>query len=348
PDLIWVVLGIVQSGCAYVPLDVFAPETMNRWILEDSEPIAVITDREHAGRLPDVNSTVLVLEDFRNESEQRPAVPAVSSDSLINVMYTSGTTGRPKGVQITHRNIARMVSDTAYLPKARDRRFLQVSNQAFDAFTYELWTSLIRGGVLCSIPRETFLKPQDFASWIQRYRPEIVLVTAALFNNLCTEHPNMFNGMTQVMFGGDRIDPNGARRVMEAGGPERLVNLYGPTEATVFVTWHGAKVSDTELPSIPIGSPIAHTELYVLDDRLETVPVEVTGELYMSGLGLARGYLGKPALTAMSFVPDPYAHLHGRKGARMYRSGDLVSRLPEGPLLFQGRKDHQLKIRGFR
>jgi len=262
-------------------------------------------------------------------------------------VYTSGSTGRPKGIGIPQRGVVRLVCETDYVQLGPGDRIAQASNTSFDAATFEIWGALLRGGTVVGIGRDVSLAPRELAAALRERRIDSLFLTTALFNQVAREEPAAFATLREVLFGGEAVDPQWVRAVLTAGPPRRLLHVYGPTESTTFSSWHRiAEVPDGAW-TIPIGEPIGHTTIHVVDGRLDPVPLGVAGELVIGGDGLARGYVRRPELTAERFVPDPFGHL-GRPGGRLYRTGDLVRRQADGAIEFLGRFDHQVKIRGFR
>jgi amino acid adenylation domain-containing protein len=245
---------------------------------------------------------------------------------------------------VSHRAVLHLLLDTDYVRLAPDDVVAQVATPAFDAATFEIWGPLLAGARLSVIGRYDALYPPDFAARLREKGITALFLTTALFNAMAREVPGAFAGMRHVLFGGEAVDPAAVRAVLAAGPPERLLHVYGPTEATTFSTWHPVRGVD-DGATVPIGGPIAGTRALVLDLWGDLALGGVPGELCLGGAGLARGYLGRPDLTAERFVPDPVAEV---PGARLYRTGDLVRRLPDGALEFLGRTDHQVKIRGFR
>jgi amino acid adenylation domain-containing protein len=260
--------------------------------------------------------------------------------SLACILYTSGSTGTPKAIGITHRGIVRLVREPNYAPQPGER-VGQGATPNFDAWTWEVWAALLNGGCVVGIARDEMLSPAGLARRIREGRIGTVFLTTALFNQVAREAPEAFAGLRQVLFGGEAAAPDAVRRAREH---VRLINVYGPTENTTYSTFYAPDSVPADAAAVPIGRAVANSRAYVLDERLNPVPVGVPGELYVDGHGLARGYLGRPGLTAERFVPDPF----GAAGARLYRTGDLARWLPEGVLEFQGRIDQQVKVRGFR
>ena len=278
-----------------------------------------------------------------NFESQDTAPPSRNTgDSAAYVIFTSGSTGLPKGVVVPHRAIARLVLNTDYAPLTPDDVVGHASNPSFDAATFEIWGPLLNGGRLVVIPRQTMLDPTRLGGLIRDERITALFITTALFNQIATIAPDTFRPLRCLMFGGDAASPQSVARVWESGAPARLLNMYGPTEVTTFSTAHFI-AEHPRNHAIPIGRPIANTEAYVLDSALQPVPIGVAGELFLGGDGLAICYHAQPELTDAKFVPDPF-----HAGRRLYRTGDLVRLREDGAIVFLGRLDGQIKLRGFR
>ncbi|HSF38303.1 MAG TPA: amino acid adenylation domain-containing protein, partial [Thermoanaerobaculia bacterium] len=335
-DLVVAVLAVLEAGGAYVPLDPKDPAERRSFILEDTG--ALVLDREAL--------TALLA---GPEPADVPPAPEIGGEDLAYVVYTSGSTGRPKGVAVPHRGVARLVLSTDYVRIAPGDRVAHLSNPAFDAAVFEIWGALLTGATLVVVPPEASLSPLALAQELARREVTVALLTTAVFNRVVQEAPERLRSLRTLLFGGEAADPPSVRAALEAPALRgtRLVNAYGPTESTSIATWHLVEEVRDGGP-VPIGLPIANTRVHVLDARLEPVPLGVPGELCIGGHGLARGYLGRPDLTAERFVPDPFASLGAGPGARLYRTGDLVRRRPDGAVEFLGRLDHQVKVRGFR
>ncbi len=348
PDLVAAVLGIVRTGAAYVPLDADYPEERLATMLEDSGVDVLVTRGGFEERVPSgaAVTTVALGEEPGDRPVPSGAVPA-AGDELAYVIYTSGSTGRPKGVEVPHRGVVRLVRETDHTELGPERSILQMASVSFDAATLELWGPLLTGGRL-EVHAPGTSSPAELARELLRRRVTTIFVTTALFNRLVEETPEVFRSLVQVTTGGEQASPEHFRRALEAAPGLRLSNVYGPTENTTFSTHHPldpAAGPAGVCEPVPIGRPIANSTAYVVDVTHRPVPIGVVGELVVGGDGLARGYGGRPGLTAERFVPDPFS---GRTGARIYRTGDLVRWLPAGVLEFVGRNDAQVKVRGFR
>ncbi|WP_331386726.1 amino acid adenylation domain-containing protein [Silvibacterium bohemicum] len=350
PEMIVAMLGIIKAGGAYVPLDLAYPNSRLMWMISECEAELLLTTSDLAALSGSDAKPVFVDEMFVDEigtarAADENASEAMGLSDLAYVMFTSGSTGKPKGVGITQGGVIRLVQDCGYLEWLPGDRIAQVANASFDAAPFEIWGALLSGGSLTILSRETTLSPPALARALREHRIDTMLLTTALFNEMAREAPASFTELKTLFLGGDVADPHCVREVVAANPRCRVINAYGPTENTTLATWHDVKsVADEEL-SVPIGRAVGNTQLYVLDEVLNLVPVGVTAELYVSGAGLARGYLNRAGLTASSFVANPYAE---EAGSRMYRTGDRARWSSEGTLEFVGRVDDQVKLRGFR
>ncbi|MEV0321981.1 amino acid adenylation domain-containing protein [Streptomyces sp. NPDC050658] len=343
------VLAVLKAGGTYLPVDPDYPAERLAFMLADAAPTVLVTDEKITAGLPESNCPQLIVDEpgTADEIAAAPATPPAAArsghpDQLAYVMYTSGSTGRPKGVGITHRSVVVLVADRCF-GEGRHERVLMHNTQAFDTSTYELWVPLLRGGTIV-IPPPGRLDPAGLTRAITEHGVTGLAMTAGLFMALAEETPGAFDGARQVWTVGDVVTPAALERVLRACAGLSVVNGYGPTETTAATSMHAMTAPEQLGETVPIGHPMDNTRLYVLDTALRPVPAGVPGELYVAGERLARGYLGRPGLTAERFVACPF----GTPGERMYRTGDMVTWTDEGRLVFQGRADNQVKIRGFR
>lgn len=338
-ELVVTLLGVLKAGAAYLPLDPSYPDGRLRQTLYDAAPVLLVTDGDQAARFGDgLRHPVLHSARLCGRTAPRPGV-RVEPANLAYVTYTSGSTGRPKGVLVTHAGVTNFVSRRQSMTPRPDDVMAVHSSAAFDAFAYEVWSTLCAGGRLLVAPSRERLEPDDYR-WLAKEASAMHL-TPGLLATLVHVDPQITADLRLLCLGGDRVDGDLAARARGRSGGTTL-NCYGPTECTV-VTIAGPALERTAFGRVPIGRPLPGTRVYVLDRRLRPVPIGVTGELYLGGAGVARGYLGDPALTAQRFVADPFV-----AGERLYRTGDLVRWLDDGGLDFIGRADDQVKVRGFR
>ncbi|MEU7584636.1 amino acid adenylation domain-containing protein, partial [Streptomyces sp. NPDC041068] len=348
PDLVVAILAVLKCGAAYLPIDPNHPADRMEFIHQEAHTTLLVTTSQLGPDLYLGGRPCVVLDDPATAS----AVTEQSADNLRHrlahgeqaayVMYTSGSSGVPKGIAVTHRGIVGLARDRRWESGAQDRMLLH-SPQTFDLWTFEMWVPLLRGGLVVLAPPQE-LDSEVLADLLKKYEVTSAWLTAGLFGVIAEERPDSFAGVREVWAGGDVVPPSGVASVLRACPGISVVNGYGPTEATVFGTCH--QVDDThEIGDVvPIGRPMDNMRAYVLDGALRPVGPGTVGELYLAGSGLARGYLGPKGLTATRFVADPF----GPAGERMYRTGDLVRWTEEGVLKFVGRVDFQVKVRGFR
>jgi amino acid adenylation domain-containing protein len=349
-EAIAAMLGVLKLGAAYLPFDTSYPARLLRYIYEDSAPRAMLVDHRTApAQTPFWTGSAFTLEPLEPDCEL-PRLPhtgvyaAVHRDDLAYVMYTSGSTGRPKGVMVPHRAVLRLAIGNDYATLDETEVLLQLAPLSFDASTFEIWGALLNGGSL-AIMAESHPSLDDIAAAITRHSVSTLWLTAGLFNLMVEHRLDGLRPLRQLLAGGDVLSPLHVERLLTALPHCHLINGYGPTENTTFTCCHSVTLQDCRPGPIPIGRPIARTQVHVLDDALHPVADCGEGELYIGGDGLALGYLNRPDLTAERFIPDPFVRRHD---ARLYRSGDRVRLRPDGLLEFLGRVDRQVKVNGKR
>ncbi|GCE15819.1 non-ribosomal peptide synthetase [Tengunoibacter tsumagoiensis] len=347
-EMIVGILGILKAGGAYVAFALDEPKERLRFLLEDSAIQLLLTRQRYSTILPGFQGKLFYLdEDYPTSStmETNPDVlPTPTAENLAYVIATSGSTGKPKGVCITHRNVVRLVASPNVVTIQPHDIFLQFSPLTFDASTFEIWGPLLNGACLVLFPPQ---QPtlDELGLFIKEQNITILWLTAGLFHQMIESQTEHLQHVQQLLAGGDVLSTSHMRKALEELPHCQLINGYGPTENTTF-TCYGLITKTTDLSrSVPIGRPVAQTQVYVLDERLQPVPMGETGELYIGGDGVARGYLNRPELTAELFINDPF---RTDQETRLYKTGDLARYLADGMLEFLGRNDQQVKIRGFR
>lgn len=346
------ILAILKTGAAYIPIDPNYPKQHILFLLHDSKPKILLASKKLSEKLQYYNNTdgcfVLLLESIVCELEQESVKnlekELVTPASLAYIIYTSGTTGKSKGVIVPHKAVLRLVKNTNFIKISSSDRIAQAASISFDAATFEIWGALLNGATLVAVPYTTLLNIDHFAEYIKRNKITILWLTSTIFNQYAAKNPRFFNQLTYLLVGGDVLNKELIMSIVngEQGAPNYILNGYGPTENTTFTTTHLISKADANLPSVPIGTPIANTSVYILDANLQLVPIGATGELYTGGDGLAIGYLNNPELTQEKFV---YV---SNLSATLYKTGDMVRWMPDGKIEYLGRTDNQVKIRGFR
>ncbi|WP_165227155.1 non-ribosomal peptide synthetase/type I polyketide synthase [Aquisphaera insulae] len=344
-------VGVLKAGGAYLPLDPDLPAERRSAMIEDARASIVLTDLPPE-RIDGAAGRGWLELDGADEPETDRPVREPSGGNLAYVLFTSGSTGRAKGVMVSHASLlaAGDAWASAYRLRQEPLRHLQAAAFSFDVFTGDWVRALTTGGTLVACPRDVLLDPRALADLIRRERINCLELVPAVAEALARQLQEEGQGLDSVRLlavGSDMLRGRLYRTLVELVGPGgRVVNSYGLTEATIDSTYfEGSRFEDEEDGRVPIGRPFARTRAYVLDARMDPVPVGVVGELYLGGPGVARGYVGAPGLTAWRFVPDPFGEV---PGARLYRTGDVVRWRPDGNLDFLARADRQLKINGVR
>ncbi|PZG99974.1 non-ribosomal peptide synthetase, partial [Streptomyces sp. NTH33] len=345
PHMVAAILAVLKAGAGYTMLDPQFPEERLNGVLEQVRPAALVTQ----SHLPALRTDAVCVDLTREVAGISAASGAGvetggSPESVACVMFTSGSTGVPKGVAASHRALAATFVGPDYLAFGPQQTFLQCSPVSWDAFALEVFGPLLHGGV-CVLQPGQHTDPHQIVELVERHEVTTLQMSASLFNHMLDEHPGVFGRIREAMTAGEAASPAHVARALETHPQLRLLNGYGPAESMGFTTTFTIEPGMAEgAASIPVGGPLSGKHAYVLDGNLELVPPGVPGELYVAGHGLAHGYIGQPGLSADRFVANPY----GPAGSRMYRTGDLARWNKQGALEYLGRGDQQIKLRGFR
>jgi amino acid adenylation domain-containing protein len=341
-------LGILKAGGAYLPVDPDYPGERKQYMLAESG----------AGIWVGASAPPATSNGNRHTSLTKK-IPAASSSNIAYVLYTSGTTGQPKGVMVEHRNVVRLVKNTDYVEFHSYDRILQTGALDFDASTFEIWGSLLNGLTLCLTPKEEIISARHLKENLCKYDITILWLTSPLFNQMVEEDVEIFSGLRHFLVGGDVLSPQHINRLKRRCPGLKVTNGYGPTENTTFST--SLSIDKEYSEAIPIGKPIANSTVYIVDNSGHIQPKGLAGEIWLGGDGISRGYLNNPELTNEKLLRGvqggspsargAYIELerpHGRRRQKLYKTGDQGRWLPDGTIEFLGRIDTQVKIRGFR
>lgn len=349
-EMIIAILSILKVGCAYVPLDPDSPAERLALLLDDTAIPAIITDNKCIEKLPTFHLNFIDIinlnDDASSIASQSHLELHVNSSplDLAYLIYTSGTTRKPKGVLVSHQSVIRLVKQVNYIHITDMDIFLQISHVSFDASVFEIWGALLNGACLV-LPPHGLQALDKIGKIISSEGITILWLTSGLFNAVVDSHLNDISNIRYLLCGGDVLSVNHVNKALAVLKKGSIINGYGPTETTTFACTYTAHLGGKHNNTIPIGAPINHTNVYVLDKELNLLPIGSIGELFIAGKGLAYGYLNNPDLTAEKFLPNPLSKVGGE---RIYRTGDLVRWTTDGQLEFIGREDKQIKIRGYR
>ena len=331
-------LGILKAGASFLPLDIDYPEDRLNYIIENSAPKVVLSS--HTLSCP-INIPIILVdlaEDFYQTQDGNNLNFSITPENLMYVMYTSGSTGNPKGVMVKHKNIIRLAAFPNFIEFSENEIMVQTGTIVFDACIFEIFGALLHGFKLHILKKENILDIEFFSNFLEREKVTILFLTTGLFNQLGLQAPHMFKHLKYLLTGGDVISKESIQNILAACPNIKMINCYGPTEngsySTVYPIQGNEKI-------IPIGKPITNSTTYVISNH-HLCPIGVSGELWVGGDGIAKGYLNNDSLTKKQFIQNPFGE------GFIYKTGDLVKWLPDGNIEFLGRIDNQVKVRGFR
>ncbi|MCU0532553.1 MAG: amino acid adenylation domain-containing protein [Hydrococcus sp. Prado102] len=354
-EMIVGLLGILKAGGAYLPLDPTYPKERLQYMLSDAEVTLIVTTEKCLNSLPSHQAKIICLDSdwevIAKESKEN-TTNAIALSNLAYIIYTSGSTGKPKGVLVTHYNVVRLFAATqdCYNFNQNDVWTL-FHSYAFDFSVWEIWGALLYGGRLAIVPYWISRTPEAFYELLKTEKVTVLNQTPSAFKQLIeveeSLNPSEDLSLRLVIFGGEALELQSLKPwfARHSDSHPQLINMYGITETTVHVTYRPITMADLDASVSVIGRPIKDLNVYLLDRNLQPVPIGVTGEMYISGAGVSRGYLNRPDLTAERFIPNPFST---KPGARLYKSGDKARYLENGEIEYVGRIDNQVKLRGFR
>lgn len=345
-EMIIAFLAILKNNCCILPIDINFPEERISYIIRNSDSNFLLTQKNILNRISvPINTICIDLDNkmiYQEQDKNSNLNLNYSADSLAYIMYTSGSTGNPKGVMLKQKNIVRLVKNINYIHCRQEERILQVASLVFDACIFETWLALLNSYSLYLIPKNILLDVITFKNYIETNQITILLLTSALFNQVSEQDPYIFKNVYTLLVGGDVLSPKHINQVKKCCPNLTLINAYGPTENGTISTCF--TIDKFYKNSIPIGTPISNSTAYIVDRFQNLQGINIPGELYVGGDGVAKGYLNNPELTNEKFINDIFNH----SNTLLYKTGDLTKWNSDGTLEFLGRIDSQVKIRGFR
>lgn len=341
-EMIISILGILKVGATFLPIDISYPKERIDYIIRDSKASILLTSHEFIHKTNDTVQSLCfeIQNDCFDQYSNSNLNVSYDVDNLAYIMYTSGSTGNPKGVMVTHKNIVRLVKNNKFITFDKDEHILQTGSIVFDACTFEIWSALLNGFKLFIMKKEDLLDSYLLEKYLEKNKISTLWLTAPLFNQLCETNPYMFKDVKKLLTGGDVLSPKHINMVRNANPNLTIINGYGPTENTTFSCCF--TIDKNYKTSIPIGKPISNSTAYIVSSYGKLCPIGVPGELWVGGDGVSKGYLNNETLTKEQFIDNPFA------SGVIYKTGDLVKWLPDGNIQFIGRIDNQVKVRGFR
>jgi len=345
-EMIVGLLAILKAGGAYLPLDPDYPKERLDFMLQDAQAKVLLSQQQFFFSVNHSRVVCLDTDWHRIAIESTHNLQChVTAENLAYVVYTSGSSGIPKGTEVPHRGVSRLLFGTTYAQLDSSQTLLQLAPISFDAATFEIWGALLHGGK-CALSTGKLTDPRELGDVLRKRQVNTLWLTAAMFNSVIDQEPQALGAIKQLLIGGEALSLPHVNKALQHLPNTRIINGYGPTESTTFTCCYAIpRQLNDDLPSVPIGRPIGNTQIYLLDAHLNPVPIGVAGELHIGGDGLARGYLNRPQLTAEKFIANPFSN---EPGARLYKTGDLARYLADGNIEFLGRIDNQVKIRGYR
>lgn len=343
------ILGIIKAGAAYLPVDPDFPESRIRMMLEQAGCRLVLYDDDRSMPASGFQDNIEAV-NFQSQWPLLATFPMHSPDVSIQpddpayIMFTSGSTGQPKGVLGLHKGVVNLVKHTNYVNIEPDDNLMLVSNYVFDGSIFEIFGALLNGATLHVLPAQTLFSPPDLFAYIRRCHVNTAFFSTAFFNHLVDADPSFVGYFDTILFGGELVSAQHVRKALpycKAKGV--LKHAYGPTECTTYSLVYPIEDLDEDCGSIPVGKPLANVKVWVLDEHLNTLPAGAAGQLYIGGMGVSGGYINQPELTAARFIPAPW---HAEE--TLYATGDVACWLPDGNIHFIGRRDNQVKVRGYR